>query len=141
MKKIIRTMLAAALCIGAVSTAQAGLYTTDYGTRLPGPSECDDCFAGPISFSGSGQSIHFFGIVYNAVYVGSDGYVTFGSGQSSYSGQPLDTQGVAPMVAAFYTDLESRNDAASNVYVNTSTAGEIVATWESMGHYGRMPVT
>jgi hypothetical protein len=136
MKSIIRTMLGAALCIGAVSTAQAGLYTTDYGRRLPVPSECDDCFAGPIAFSGTGQRINFFGTLYDSLYVGSNGYVTFGSGQSSYSSRPLDTQALAPMVAAFYTDLESRNDAASNVYVNTSTAGEIVATWESMGHYG-----
>jgi hypothetical protein len=39
------------------------------------------------------------------------------------------------MIAAFYTDLDSRSDDASNVYVNTNTAGEIVVTWENMGHF------
>lgn len=137
MKKIIGTMFAAALCIGSVSTAQAALFTTNYGTRLSGPSNCDDCYAGPITFSGPGQSINFFGISYDSLYVGSNGYVTFGAGRVNYSSQPLDTQNIAPMIAAFYTDLDSRNDAASNVYVNTSTDGQIVTTWESMGHYNQ----
>lgn len=135
MKKFVRAILAAALCVGAVSSAQAGLYTNDFGTVLAGPSNCDDCFAGPIGFSGTGQSINFFGTVYDALFVGSNGYVTFGSGQSSYSTQPLDTQSVAPMIAAFYTDLDARGDAASNVYVNTTRDGEIVTTWEMMGHF------
>lgn len=137
MNKIIRTVLAAALCIGAVTTAQAALYTTDFGTVLAGPSDCDDCYAGPIGFSGIGQSLNFFGTSYDSLYVGSNGYVTFGSGQSDYSSAALDTQDVAPMIAAFYTDLDSRDDADSKVYVNTSTDGEIVATWELMGHYNR----
>jgi hypothetical protein len=127
--------IAAALCVGAVSAAQASLYTTNYGTQLPTPSDCDDCYAGPIAFSGAGQSINFFGHTYSSLYVGSNGYVTFGSGQSSFSTQPLDTQDVAPMIAAFYTDLDSRDDAASNVYVNTATDGQIIATWELMGHF------
>lgn len=135
MKKMIRTALAAALCIGAVSTAQATLFTTDYGTKLADPSDCDDCYAGPVAFSGTGQTINFFGTTYASLYVGSNGYVTFGDGRSDYSSQPLDIQAVAPMVAAFYTDLDSRGSASSNVYVNTSTAGQIVATWEMMGHY------
>lgn len=137
MKRIIKTIVAAALCMGALSSAQAGLYTTEFGTRLDGPSNCDDCFAGPIGFSGTGQSINFFGTVYEFLYVGSNGYLTFGSGQSSFSTQPLDTQAVAPMIAAFYTDLDSRNDDASNVYVNTAKDGEIVATWEMMGHFNQ----
>lgn len=137
MKNILGAVLAAALCIGGASTAQAGLYTSNYGTLLTGPSNCDDCYAGPIAFSGVGQSIKFFGTSYDSLYVGSNGYVTFGSGQSSFSTAPLDTQNVAPMIAAFYTDLDSRGDDASNVYVNTLTNGEIVATWEMMGHFNQ----
>lgn len=135
MKKIISNLLAAAVLIAGAASAHAALYTTTFGTQLPGPSDCDDCYAGPISFSGSGQSINFFGTSYSDLYVSSNGYVTFGAGSASYSGEPLDTQEIAPMIAGYYTDLDSRGDALSNVHVNTLTDGVIIATWENMGHY------
>jgi len=135
LSKILRAALVAALGLAAIAPAQASLYTSTYGTQLSGPSNCDDCYAGPIAFTGAGQSVNFFGNTYSAVYVGSNGYITFGSGQSSFSTQALDVQTVAPMIAAFYTDLDSRSDDASNVYVNTDTQGQIVVTWENMGHY------
>jgi len=135
MKKILSAAFAAALGLAAMAPAQAGLYTSTYGTLLSGPSNCDDCYAGPIEFTGANQSVNFFGNTYSAVYVGSNGYITFGSGQSSFSTQALDVQTVAPMIAAFYTDLDSRGDDASNVYVNLGTEGEIVVTWENMGHF------
>jgi hypothetical protein len=135
MKKILGAAFAAALGLAAMAPAQASLYTSTYGTQLPGPSNCDDCYAGPIAFTGTGQSINFFGNTYSEVYVSSNGYITFGSGQSSYSTQALDIQTVAPMIAGLYTDLDSRSDDASNVYVNTTTEGEIVVTWLDMGHF------
>jgi hypothetical protein len=136
MNKILRAAVAAAaIGLAAMAPAQASLYTSTYGTQLAGPSNCDDCYAGPIAFTGTDQSVNFFGTTYSAVYVGSNGYITFGAGNSSFSTQALDVQTVAPMIAAFYTDLDSRADDASNVYVNTDTAGEIVVTWENMGHF------
>jgi hypothetical protein len=135
MNKILRAAFVAALGLAAIAPAQASLYTSTYGTLLSGPSNCDDCYAGPIQFTGTGQSVNFFGTTYTGLYAGSNGYVTFGAGNSSFSTQPLDTQTVAPMIAAFYTDLDSRGDDASNVYVNTDTEGEIVVTWENMGHF------
>lgn len=135
MKTMRNVLCAATLALAAASSAQAGLYTSTYGTVLAGPSDCDDCYAGPVAFSGAGQTINFFGFTYSDLYVGSNGYVTFGAGSNSYSSQALDIQAVAPMIAGFYTDLDSRGSAASNVYVNTSTTGEIVVTWENMGHY------
>jgi hypothetical protein len=137
MKKILSAAFAAALGLAAMAPAQASLYTSTYGTLLSDPSNCDDCFAGPIEFTGTGQSINFFGNTYTGLYAGSNGYVTFGAGYSSFSTQALDIQTVAPMIAAFYTDLDSRGDSASNVYVNTDTEGEIVVTWENMGHFSQ----
>lgn len=135
MKKMLGVFFAATLALAAASSAQAGLYTSTYGTVLSDPSDCDDCYAGPIAFSGAGQSINFFGSTYSSLYVGSNGYVTFGYGSSNYTNQALDIQQVAPMIAGFYTDLDSRGSASSNVYANTSTNGEIIVTWENMGHY------
>lgn len=136
MKKIIGTIFAATLSLLAASSANAALYTASYGTQLAGASNCDDCFEGAISL-GAGQTIDFFGATYNGLFVGSNGYVTFGVGSGNYTTAPLNTQTVARMIAGYYTDLDSRDDAASNVYVNTTNNGEIIATWEMLGHYSR----
>ena len=104
---------------------------------LSGPSDCDDCFAGPINFTGAGQSIDFFGANYGGLFVGSNGYVTFGVGSNDFSAAALNTQTVGKMIAGLFTDLDSRGDAASQVLANTSTNGEIVVTWRQMGHFSQ----
>ncbi len=114
--------------------AMGQLYTTSFGTELAAPSDCDDCFAGPIAFPG-GQSLTYFGATYSGLFVGSNGYVTFGQGAANYVAQPLDSQTIGPMVAGLFTDLDSRNDAASRVFVNAQTPGQIIVTWVDMGHF------
>ena len=37
------------------------------------------------------------------------------------------------MIAALYSDLDTRGDDPSNIYVNAATAGELVITWENVG--------
>ncbi|RYF05371.1 MAG: PEP-CTERM sorting domain-containing protein, partial [Oxalobacteraceae bacterium] len=83
--------------------------------------------------SGTGQSINFFGKNYTSLYVSSNGYVTFGTPRTSFTPVPLDTQPLSPMIAALYSDLDTRGDNASNIYVNAATAGELVITWENVG--------
>ena len=134
MKKIISTIFAATLSLLAASSANAALYTASYGTQLATASNCDDCSEGAFSL-GALQTISFFGATYSGLYVGSNGYVTFGGGSSNYTTAPLNTQTVARMIAGYYTDLDSRSDALSNVYINTTNTGELIATWEMMGHY------
>jgi hypothetical protein len=132
-KKFLKLLAATSLALAA-ATSHAALYTNSFGANAGTPSDCDDCFSGPWSFGG-GQSINFFGNNYGNLFVGSNGYVTFGAGATSFSTSPLNTQTIAPMIAGSYTDLDSRNDATSNVYVNTSTPGQIIATWDRLGHY------
>jgi hypothetical protein len=121
--------------VAGASTAHAALYTTNFGTNAGTPSDCDDCFSGAWNFSGAGQNINFFGNVYNGLYVGSNGYVTFGGGATSWTTEPLNTQAIRPMIAGLFTDLDSRSDVTSNVFVNRSAPGEIVVTWDQMGHF------
>ncbi len=119
--------------------ASAALYEpnpANFGTLQTDPSNCDDCFSGPIAF-GSGQTIAFFGNTYSSLYIGSNGYVTFGAGRTSFFPIPLNQQSLAPMIAAAFTDLDSRADASSEVYVNAGTPGQLVATWANMGHFSR----
>lgn len=123
-------------CLTLAAPASAALYTADYGNQIANISDCDDCYSSPVSL-GSGQSINFFGSTYNSLYVGSNGYVTFGSGQNGFTPAALDAQTLAPMIAGLFTDLDSRSDALSNVYVNTDLTGQIVVTWSQMGHYNQ----
>jgi IPTL-CTERM motif/Nidogen-like len=126
---------ASAVCSPAVLAALFEPNPGNWGALQGTSSNCDDCFDGPIAFNGVGQTLNFFGTVYGNLYVGSNGYVTFGAGASSFSPSPLNVQTVGPMIAGLFTDLDSRNDAASNVYVNTSTPGQILVTWEGLGHF------
>ena len=82
-----------------------------------------------------GHSINFFGTTYSGLFVGSNGYATFGAGSSNFSSQALNTETIQPMIAGSFTDLYSQGDAASNVYINDTTPGELIATWEAMGHF------
>ena len=123
-----------------MTSVHAALYTNTFGTSLTsgsggGPSDCDDCFTGPIAFTGLGQRINYFGNLYSGLFVGSNGYATFGAGAKDNKPQPLNTETIQPMIAGFYTDLDSRGDAASNVYVNDTTPGQLIATWQAMGHF------
>lgn len=136
MKKTLLALISGGLML-AGSSAHAALFTSTFGTTLPNSSNCDDCFDGPIAFSGVGQSINFFGQSYTSLFAGSNGYVTFGAGATSYSSAPLDTQTVGKMIAGSFTDLDSRNDALSNVYANTLTNGQIIITYDNMGHYNQ----
>lgn len=135
MKRFLSTALIAwGFVVASATPAAAALYTATFGTLQPTSSDCDDCFDGPVSF-GAGQDLLFFGTTYGDLFVGSNGYVTFGGGASVFSSSPLDTQTVGPMIAGEFTDLDSRTDASSNVYVNDLTPGQLIVTWEGMGHF------
>lgn len=123
------------LALAGVTPAFGALYTASFGTVQPISSDCDDCFDGPVAFGGAAQSINFFGATYSDLFVGSNGYVTFGAGATSFSSSPLDTQTVGKMIAGEFTDLDSRSDATSNVYANNSTPGQLIVTWEMLGHF------
>ena len=135
MKKLFKLLAVATVAIASMTSGHAALFTNTLGTQLAGPSNCDDCFTGPLSFTGLGQSINFFGTTYTGLFVGSNGYATFGAGATNFTSQPLNTETIRPMIAGSFTDLDSRSDAASNVYINDTTPGELIATWEAMGHY------
>ncbi len=105
----------------------------DYGTLLGTISSCDDC-AEEIVFTGAGQSIELFGTTYTSMFPSSNGLVAFGSGFTGFSPQPLDTQTFRVMIAGLFTDLDAR-PARSNVYLNDTTAGQLVITWVDMSRF------
>jgi PEP-CTERM motif len=133
-KMKLKTLALGLLLATSVSAAHATLFTNSYGTQLANLSDCDDCSNGQHNF-GAGHDINFFGTTYSGLFAGSNGYVTFGGGATSFSTAPLNTQNIRPMIAGLFTDLDSRSDAASNVYINNSTTGQLIITWLGMGHF------
>lgn len=72
------------------------------GTVLSTVSSCDDCNQS-VSL---GFPFEYYGQAYTTVYVSSNGYITFGSGASSYTNYPLpSTSAPAGIVAPFFDDL------------------------------------
>ena len=86
---------------------------------------------------GLNQRINYFGVTYSGLFIGSNGYVTFGAGADNSIPEALNTETIRPMIAGSFTDLDSRNDTASNVYINDTIPGQLIATWEGIGHFSR----
>ena len=136
--RFLKAAAALLVMLGGSQIASAALYEANpanFGAVQASSSNCDDCFDGPIAFTGAGQSINFFGTAYTNLFVGSNGFVTFGTGSSVFTSQPLDTQTIAPMIAGIFADLDTRLDVASQVFVNTATPGQIIVTWANVGSF------
>jgi hypothetical protein len=79
--------------------------------------------------------INFGGTVYDNLYVGTNGYVTFGSGHSSYSPQGIAGWNTGyPIIAAQFDDLHPGNGGNVYYYQNTSN-NYIVATYVTVEPY------
>ena len=115
------------------SSASSAYFTSSLGSASAFLSDSDDCFE-QVLF-GPGQTFSFFGRTYDRLFVGANGFVTFGAPSTQFTPEPLLARFAPPMIAVAWTDLDSRNDAASNLFVNTSTPGQIVVTWDGSGHF------
>jgi hypothetical protein len=104
-------------------------FITSYGTLI---SQCDDC-----SYSTDfGFSFPFYGTNQTSGFVGTNGYITFGSGDSTYS-ESLDAFNLLPRISAFFDDLYPPCiGGTAGLYVNTQLAGVFVVTYLNDGHYG-----
>lgn len=126
----------------AATGAHAGLYTTTFGDLVPGYSANDDeTFAVSLPFS-----FTFFGSSYTSAIVSNNGNVQFGTNSGAYTSSPLNTQTSFRGIAAFWSDLESRSDplgaivagtGGAGVYVNATSANQIVFTWDRLGYYNQ----
>ncbi len=105
-------------------------FITNYGTLV---SRCDDCYYPytlPFSFP-------YYGTTVTSTYVGTNGYLTFGSGDSTYT-ENLPAFNNLPRIAAFFDDLYAGQsaDATSGLYVNSSIPNLFLVTYLKNPHYG-----
>lgn len=82
---------------------------------------------------GLGFDFTFFGVTYNSLFLNNNGNVSFGSGISAYV--PTGPTGAnAPVISAFFGDVDTRNAASGVMHYNLS-ANELVVTWDNVGFY------
>ncbi len=101
-------------------------FETNYGAWL---TNCDDCsFVETLPFSFS-----FYGVEYNTVYVGTNGYLTFTAPSWEYM-ESVAAFTSLPRIAPFFDDLYGRNTGA--IYVNRQLPGRLVVTYDRVQQFG-----
>jgi hypothetical protein len=136
MRKIVSTAVAVAAAAVSVAfpapafaTAVVSGFNTDTGLH------CDDCATGAQSL---GFTANFFGNNYSNAFVSSNGYVTFNSGQTSFTPAGLGaTYSGQPIIAAFFADVD--NGVGPGI-IGSGTGtfdghGAFGATWNSVGYF------
>jgi hypothetical protein len=78
-----------------------------------------------------GNEVYIYGAAYSGFYVGSNGYVTFGSGDTDYS-ETLEDHFDLPRISALFDDL-SPNNGGTVSYKQLDD--RIVVTWEEVPEY------
>jgi hypothetical protein len=108
------------------TTLIAARFETNYGVFL---SNCDDCFFSrslPFTFT-------FYGVPYTNTFVGTNGYFTFDSGDSTYT-ESVPAFSSRKRISAFFDDLYGARSGGA-VYVNDQLPGRFVVTHDRVGHY------
>jgi hypothetical protein len=82
-----------------------------------------------------GFPFEFYGTTYTQAYVGSNGYVTFGSGNSSYSNTSIPNPSTPNnAIYAFWDDLYPAGGVYGNVYVQQVDATHTIIEWKIVSH-------
>jgi hypothetical protein len=93
----------------------------------------DDGFRGPIPL---GFTLDYFGTSYTDFWANNNGNISFGSGVSSFTPNPLDTTTSAPMIAPYWADVDTRGtDSGVMHFRNFSGQEQIAVTWPGVGYF------
>ncbi|MEO7216664.1 MAG: nidogen-like domain-containing protein, partial [Gemmatimonadaceae bacterium] len=110
-----------------------GTYVTGGCTSSGNGSACQPGTPVPIGFTAN-----LFGTTFNAVYVNTNGNVTINQGLSDYTPASLTGGGIPPMLAPFFSDVDTRGAASGVVSFGQGTAGAYGAfgvNWPGVGYY------
>lgn len=118
-----------------VTTAAAGSCTaTPDGGTTP-VTLFDDDFTGPISLP---FAFDFFGNTYNDFYIGSNGFISFGSGSTDLGNDPIpSTSTPNDIIALYWDDLDPSSGGVVSTF--TATVGGqscVVVEFNGVPHFG-----
>jgi hypothetical protein len=93
------------------------------------------------------QGINFFGRYYTGFYLNNNGSVTFNAASSSFTPSSITGSTSNPIIAAYWTDIDTRGGAVAPTPGGTSTGTNLLwydldsvtktftATWDDVGYY------
>ncbi len=116
-----------------------GQYYTDaagggVGTTPAGYTRNDDLFFGPYDL---GFSLTFFGNPYTQFFLATNGNITFGTGVNAFTPTAtLDQQTLAPMIAPYWADIDTRPANGGNVTLRTDPQ-QVIVTWDQVGYFSQ----
>jgi hypothetical protein len=114
--------------------AVAGPVVSGFNTTTV--QRCDDCFTAAVPL---GFSANFFGGPYSSTFVSNNGYVTFGSGQGTFTPVGLGAgYGGQPIIAPFFADVDtSPENGGTTSYGTGSFDGHAAfgVTWTDVGYF------
>lgn len=127
---------AIALAAAVAWSAPSGAAVVDPGFRTSTFPANDDGATGAIQL---GFSANYFGTTYTQAYVSNNGYITFNSGQGTFTPSGLGTgYSGQPIIAPFFADVDTRGAGSgltsygAGTYAGHSAFG---ATWPLVGYF------
>ncbi|MBL4830329.1 MAG: hypothetical protein JKY55_10665 [Aliivibrio sp.] len=134
MNKVSTTLLTALLVSQFSINAQASVMLDGFG----GPTGYGELAMEKNDDGSSNEldlpfEINFFGNSYSTVFVNNNGNLTFNGAESGFTPQPFPASN-NPMIAPFWSDIDTRCNDCGDVYVGSSE-GIMTATWENVGYY------
>src|SRR5262249_1530997 len=72
-----------------------------------------------------------YGVPYDHAFVGTNGYLTFAGGDSTYIAN-VNTFNSRPRVAVHFMDLETPQSGTDGIFVNADVPGKFVVTWRNV---------
>ncbi len=109
-------------------------FNSDFGSRLGSflglDGELDDADNGYRDINLQGAQFPFFGVAYDTIYVGTNGYITFNRGDTSARISPSALATELPRIAPLWADLEEVD--SGNVYYTRLNDRHII-TWNKAG--------
>lgn len=109
----------------------------------------DDSSLGPIDITSvfGAAGLDFFGTTYSSVFLNNNGNITFNSAFGGYTPSSISAGIGNPLIAAFWTDIDTRNAAGqtspggtsqgtNQVYYDLDAVnGVLTFTWDDVGQY------
>lgn len=126
-------VLALAVALACSSQAQADLFIPVSGSDTVVATFGDDFSTGPHAL---GFTFPFFGVDRTAVFMNSNGNLTFGSGNTAFANVGFPAAGTPPRIAPIWDDLFLP---PGNMRINALTPGVFVATWNGVGIFAEPP--
>ena len=114
-------------------TVEAGHGVVDRGDTLV--ADVNDDSSTQITINDTiEEGLTLGGTTYNDIYVGSNGYITFGHEQTSFNPAGIAGYTDGPMIAAQYDDIDPSK--GGSIYINEDDANDTVTvTWYEVAPY------